>query len=263
MTKRTKICLGLLFYLYSSATALQIDSVYQWQIGEDLTYGVSWGFIRLGTIQLSVVDTVQMMGQTTYHTKLIIDSNPWLFFINMHSQYDSYLLENTFPLLLICKEEIDDVEYNSRYEFDYQKQEIKVHYEGVEEPYEKIDKVIPLNNQIQDGMSIIFYARTHSNQKEHKQLSVFYEAREGILDINFTGNRDSIEAAFSDDPIPALYLNGSAHFTAIAGFNGNYEGWFSLDPQHIPLMARMEVFVGSVYIELEECKTWPTNPYAE
>ena len=89
MMKRINICFFLLLFLCSIATAFQIESVYQWQIGEDLTYGVSWGFIRLGTIQLSVVDTVQMMGQTTYHTKLMIDSNPWLFFINMNSEYDS------------------------------------------------------------------------------------------------------------------------------------------------------------------------------
>ena len=194
-----------------------------------MTYKVSWGFIQLGTIRLSVLDTVQIDGETTYHTQLKIDSSPWLFFVNMHSVFENYLLSDTFPRLSVFQEEIDDEEYNSRYAFDYDNNEINVHHEGVENPGVKLDKKIPLTNQLQDGMSLVFYARANCNQVKREQLSVFYAAQEGVLDINFTGSIDTIEVSFSDEEVPVLYLNGEAHFKAIAGFGGEYEGWFILD----------------------------------
>ena len=80
--------------------------------------------------------------------------------------------------------------------------------------------------------------------------------KKDILDINFTGTIDTIEIATYDDKILAYYINGEANFKAIAGFGGEYEGWFSSDNQHVPLAAKMEVFVGSVYLELENWKNW-------
>lgn len=38
--------------------------------------------------------------------------------------------------------------------------------------------------------------------------------------------------------------------------NGDFEGWFSTDNRRVPLAARMKVFVGSVYIELEKWVKW-------
>jgi hypothetical protein len=257
--KQLILLISLFISSYSTASAFQIDVPFKWQIGEELTYKVSWGFIRLGTLKLSVVDTSTINRILTYETNLKIDSNPWLFFVNMHSVFESFLMENAYPLLLICKEEIDGEEYNSQYMFDYDNQEIIVHYEGVENPETSIDTSLALKNKVQDGMSMIFYARQNCHRIERENKNVFYQAQEGILDINFTGKMDTIYASSIQKDVPALYLNGEAHFTAIAGFGGEFEGWFSIDEQRVPLAARMEVFVGSVYLELEEWKNW-NNP---
>lgn len=246
----------IIFIVFSTLFSQENQQLFKWQTGEELTYKVSWGFIRLGTLHLSIIDTTNIDGVKTYHTQFKIDSNPWLFFINMHSVFDSYLMGDTFPLLFICKEEIDGEEYNSEYRFDYKNKEIVVHYEGAENPDLKIDKRLPMEKQLQDGMSIIFYARANCYKNKKEQLHVIYEAQEGILNINFTGSKDSVSVLFSDDKIPAYYLNGEAHFKAIAGFSGEFEGWFSIDNRRVPLAARMKVFVGSVYIELEKWVKW-------
>ena len=131
----------------------------------------------------------------------------------MHSIFESFLMENTYPLLLICKEEIDDEEYKSQYMFDYDNQEIIVHYEGVENPETSIDPSLALINKVHDGMSMIFYARQNCHHIKRENKIVFYQAQEGVLDINFTGKIDSIEVSFIDDKVPAFYLNGEAHLT--------------------------------------------------
>ena len=247
------VVIGLLSVLFTTAFSSPRDS-FKWQVGEKLIYKVSWGFIRLGTLRVSVIDTVQIDGQNSYHVRLRIDSNPRLFFIDMHSQFDSYLLDNAYPLLLICQETIDGVDYSSRYEFDYTTNTLGVHYEGVDNPGVQIERLIPFTEQLQDGMSMIFYARLNCHQQKKEQLTVFYEAREGKLDISFNGLSDSITISKAIDPNPTYYLDGKAHFKAIAGFRDDFEGWFSSDARRIPLAARMKVFIGSVYLELEECE---------
>ena len=101
--KRMIIFSSVFLLFYSNANALQATS-FKWQIGEELTYKVSWGFIRLGTLHLSIEDTVKIDGTPTYFTKLKLDSNPWLFFVNMHSVFESYLTPDTYSRLFICEE---------------------------------------------------------------------------------------------------------------------------------------------------------------
>jgi hypothetical protein len=174
----------------------------------------------------------------------------------MHSKFESYLMTDTFTHLFVGEENIDGENYSSRYDFNYNKQQLLVHYEGVENKNKTINKTIPLKKKLQDGMSIIFYARANCEKKSKEKLNVFYELQEGMLEINFSGKTDTIEALCLKKEVPTLYLNGNADFKAIAGFGGAYEGWFSTDKQHVPLAAIMEVFVGSVYLELEEYKNW-------
>jgi len=206
----------IIFTSFSMAFSQENQQPFKWQIGEELTYKVSWGFIRLGTLKMSIVDTVNIEGVKTYHTRMNIDSSPWLFIVSMHSQFDSYLTQDTFSRLFLGEETIDGDDFNSSYNFDYDNKILKIHYEG-------------------------------------------FETKEGLLDINFTGKTDTIYVSSIQKEVPALYLNGEAYFTAIAGFGGEFEGWFSTDEQHVPLTARMEVFVGSVYLELEEWENWSTH----
>ncbi len=257
-----KIIIQLLLIIFTSISMVfsqENQQPFKWQIGEELTYKVSWGFIRLGTLKMSIVDMANIEGVKTYHTQLNIDSNPWLFIVSMHSQFDSYLMQDTYSRLFLCEETIDGDDFNSTYNFDYDNKILKIHYEDIENNNVERDTTIALTKKLQDGMSIIFYARANCNKSKQETLDVVFETKEGLLDINFTGKMDTIYASSIQKEVPALYLNGEAHFNAIAGFGGAYEGWFSTDEQHVPLAARMEVFVGSVYLELEEYKNWHPN----
>jgi len=44
------------------------------------------------------------------------------------------------------------------------------------------------------------------------------------------------------------------------GLSGKFEGWFSDDDAHIPIKAKMNVYVGSVVIELVKWKRGSWNP---
>lgn len=238
-------------------TALLSDeNFFQWQIGEELTYKVKWSFIRLGTLKLQVVDTLTIDDTFVYHTRMFIDSNPLLFFVNMHSVYDSFIGEDFYPHLFIADEKIDGVTYKTRYRFNYADSLIHIKMTDVKDTTHIIKKKLPLDEKVQDGMSMIFYARGNVHLKKTETLTAFFEGKKGKLDIHFNSKAKKIRINSIDSPIETYKVFGKANFKAIAGFGGKFSGWFAADKQRPPLKAEMKVFIGSVTVELEHWKKW-------
>ncbi|MCD4676180.1 MAG: DUF3108 domain-containing protein [Desulfobacula sp.] len=250
------IIIFICILLHFPIALLSVENTFQWQVGEELTYKVKWSFIRLGTLKLQVVDTLTIDNTFVYHTRMFIDSNPLLFFVNMHSVYDSYIGEDFYPHLFIADEKIDGVTYKTRYRFNYADSLIHIKMTDVKDTTHIIEKKLPLDEKVQDGMSMIFYARGNVHLKKTETLTAFFEARKGKLDINFKGKDKKIKINSINSPIETYKVFGEANFKAIAGFGGKYSGWFATDKQRPPLKAEMKVFIGNVTIELEEWKNW-------
>jgi hypothetical protein len=70
--------------------------------------------------------------------------------------------------------------------------------------------------------------------------------------INFMGKVGSTEIDAVKYPIRTVELGGTVDFVGIFGLTGGYQGWFSDDEAAIPIVARMKVILGSVYIELKK-----------
>jgi len=255
----SKIIIIFICILLHFPTALLLgNNTFQWQIGEELIYKVKWSFIRLGTLKLQVVDTLTIDNTRVYHTKMFIDSNPLIFFVNMHSVFDSYIDEDFYPHLFVADEKIDGITYKTHYRFNYSDSLIDVKMTDVKDTTHIIEKKIPLDEKVQDGMSMVFYARGNVHLKKTEKLTAFFEARKGKLDIHFSGKDKKIKINSIDSQMETYGVHGEAHFKAIAGFSGKYRGWFAVDKQRPPLKAEMKVFIGKVKIELEDWKKW--NP---
>lgn len=255
--KVIKIIQSIIFFLILIPVLLPANEPeLHLSVGEKLTYKVTWGVFKLGTLKFSVLDTLRTKDQLIYQVQMNIDSNPWLFFVNMHSTFISKMTENNTLIMAKYRETIDDEVYNSIYEFDYDKKKVYVHYEGVENQRQPLDKEIPIiNNNLHDGISMVYYACRNCEEVKKEHIPVFDKAKESYLDINFTGKQDSIDIDYFPDKVAAYYINGNAKFKSTAGFSGDFEGWFSPDKQHVPLKAKMNVFIGSVQLELQKCET--------
>ena len=57
-----------------------------------------------------------------------------------------------------------------------------------------------------------------------------------------------------DYDISCVRLDGETEFRGIFGLTGYFEGWFSNDQQAVPIVAKMEVLIGSITLELEHWK---------
>jgi len=240
--------------------SLVASDEFQWHLGEELTYKVKWSFVRLGTLKLQIFDSLRIDNALVYHAKMYMDSNPVLFFVNVHSVYETFIDKNFRLYMFLADEKIDNVSYETRYRFDYTDSLIYVHMTNIKNPKEMIDKTEPMLETLLDGTGMIFYARAHSNATKNDTITAYFEARRGKVSINFKGKGGKKDIEVAKSPIETFYLDGIVHMKAIVGLSGPFKGWFSTDAQRVPLKAELKVFIGNVGVELEDWKLWRASP---
>ena len=232
------------------------ENQFKWNLHEEYTYKVKYSFIRLGTLKLSVADTGRIDGHKVYKIMMYVDSNPILFWVNMHSVFEVYMDEVFRPVLFYSDENIDGVNYRGTFKFNHDKKTVTMNYRSVEDSTKFINKETYYENILYDGLSLIFFARGNVGRNEPDTLQIMVEDKRGPVIMNFTDIESTVEIGALDDELSCYYLEGELLVKGIAGVSGPYEGWFSRDSQRVPLYAKMKVFVGSVTIELEEWKNW-------
>ena len=57
-----------------------------------------------------------------------------------------------------------------------------------------------------------------------------------------------------DYDIACVRLDGETEFRGIFGLTGYFEGWFSDDESAVPIVAKMQVIIGSIKLELKQWK---------
>jgi len=226
--------------------------------GEDLQYEVSWWIFKLGTIRLKTLETKSKAGEVRHTAAVFIDSYKGLPFVDVHA---------------IDYTEMDSA-FNSRGFYSVEKRNdewlvMNYHYflpESilvVEETWQKdlqsppykpssYDTVKLGGNWVQDGLSLVYFARQNVRQKDTVRVPTIVYAKVGSTLFYFTGKRDVVEIDKVEQPISTIELEGKAEFDGIFGLKGDFKGWFSDDPAAVPIKAKMKVLLGSVNIELKE-----------
>lgn len=261
MNKRTislTITLLIFMLMLFPASIFSDDDSFQWQIGEELIYKVNWSFIRLGTLKLQVMEQSMLDSTLVYYIKLYIDSNPLLFFVNMHSVYESFIDEQFRPQLFLGNEKIDNITYKTEYRFNYADRLIHINMTDIKNPTKTIVRDDSLKEAIIDGTAMIYYARSHVASVKMDTITTFFEAKHGKVHIHFKGKAGKIKIDALPEAQETYYVDGIIKMNSIAGLTGPFKGWFAVDRQRPPLKAELKVFIGSVKVELEEWKKW--NP---
>ncbi len=232
---------------------------FRWVVGEKLVYKVRWAFVRLGTVEMYLSDTVRVNGHLLYKVDLKMDSNPVLIFVNLHNRYQC-LVDSLFrPVKYVVKEKHGNEINRMIYRFDYKKNKVTWQIFDPKDSTKIIkQKIFDLKDYMYDGISLTYFARAHAKEGASFRVYSYFYDRRGPVDIHFLGDPEVVYFKPMKKDFKTYVVEGVFHLKGIAGVTGEYKGWFTYDDRRIPLGAKMKVFVGNVKVELERWEKW--NP---
>ncbi|MGE5431436.1 MAG: DUF3108 domain-containing protein [Syntrophomonadaceae bacterium] len=228
--------------------------------GEDITYVVSYGFLKFGEVRLLILDQKERNGVIYYRTKAYIDSYNGIPFVSLHQIYESNFDKNLYSDFFRATEKEKDYIKFTEYFFDYYSKTVHVK-KGKYKPYEIwADSTTGVKANYQDGLSLFYYARMNTGQKKSVNVPCFVTEDFVYTKINFYDKVEKTSIDAADYDIASVRLDGHTDFVSIFGLTGNFEGWFTNDKYAVPTIAKMKVIIGNVTLELKNWKISGWNP---
>ncbi len=224
------------------------------QVGEELTYVVSYSFIKLGEIKIIVRSRKYENGKTYYNAIGYIDSYSGIPFVNLHQIYITTMNSDYYSVFFRGLVKSKDYTTYTDYNFDYIHSIIHIKKGKIYPPQLWTDSTTTARKEYQDGLSLLYYARMNSGQNRIENLPCFIKEKKENTLINFYAPVTGISIDAVNYPIACTHLDGRMKFISIFGLTGYFEGWFSNDDAAIPILAKMKVIVGDVKVELKSWK---------
>lgn len=218
------------------------------EVGEDITYVVKYAFLNLGEVRFKITGKEIINGITVLRTAAYIDSYEGLPFVTIHQVYKSFIDSSYFPLSFVGTMLADDTTYT---EYSFLGDSVINVVKGNSSTNQVIvDSSVYVNERFQDGLSILYYARMNTGIDTTLFVPCLVNEEQEIAILKFYSEKEDIEIDAVDYEIDCIKLDGSTDFVSVYGFTGGFEGWFSNDIYSIPIVARMNVLIGNVTLEL-------------
>lgn len=229
--------------------------------GERLQYKVSWLFFRLGTIVVTTEKLPDSSSGDLYRVVVRVESDPAIFFVSVHNEYESTISASAVkPLVFTAREFSGSDTLVTRYVLDDSLQQVRMNQWRDPGHTDRKEETLDSVGIFYEGASMYFLARSliHSRFTVTVPTLVAFDFFE--TDITFTGNVTGVSIDAVDEEIETKELYGFAHFveSSLGGLSGEFEGWFTNDEAAIPVLAKMQLTLGTANIELEQWSrgTW-------
>jgi hypothetical protein len=232
------------------------DMLYQ---GEELLYEVSFFGVKLGSIKILTESGLKLAGKDVVKVKGLLNSYKGIPFVDLASVFESWLDPSaTYSYKFTGNVKTNNDRSKQEINFDYEKGIIK--NKQFKNNELEFNNTISTNKKWSEGLSLLFLARKFANLKRTIKIPTIIYKDTCSTTINFTGKQENISISAFKKPIKTLYFTGIADWEGIYGLSGKFEGWFSDDDAHVPIKAKMNVYVGNVVIELKQWKRGTWNP---
>jgi len=237
------------FYNYSSVP-LNKKKI---EVGEEITYVVKYLSFEIGEIKLVVQKELIAGKDTLYSAIAYINSYEGIPFVDLHQIYETKFdvkqISHYFKGSILS----DDTTYTV-YHFDKSKNNIHI-LKGRKRANEIwTDSTAVYDRDYQDGLSLFYFARMMTGQQKKIDVPVFINEKYEKTYINFYKDVEDMDIDAVDYDIACVRLDGETEFRGIFGLTGYFEGWFSNDEYAVPIVAKMQVLIGSITLELKEWK---------
>ncbi|HMN47706.1 MAG TPA: DUF3108 domain-containing protein [Ignavibacteriaceae bacterium] len=222
-------------------------------VGEDITYVVKYLMFEIGEVRLKVTKQEVSGTDTIYTAVAYIDSYSGIPFVDLHqiyeTKFDTKQISHFFKGTILSS----DTTFTK---YDFNRQTKKIHILKGRERTHTIwtDTLVNYDHNYQDGLSLFYFARMRTGQKKTVQVPCFINEKYEKTYINFYNEVEDKDIDAVDYDISCVRLDGETEFRGIFGLTGYFEGWFSNDNQAVPIVAKMQVIIGSITLELKEWK---------
>ncbi len=224
------------------------------EVGEELTYVVSYTFIKLGEIKIIVKNKKVIDGKIYYSTIAYMDSYSGIPFVSLHMIYQSTLNPQYYSEFFRGIVKKDEYTTFTDYTFDYPKSIIKIK-KGKIQPYQLwTDSTTTAKKEYQDGLSILYFARMFSGSGKSINVPCFVNEKKEYTTINSYTQVSGVSIDAVNYDIACVKIDGNMNFISVFGLTGYFEGWFSNDDAAIPIVAKLKVIIGNVKVELKSWK---------
>lgn len=222
------------------------------QQGEYLEYEVSFFGVKLGSIKMFIDNKEKVNSVLAYKVHCLIKSYEKIPFVDLDAKFESWIDPSvSFSQKFISNSKKSDKTWAfQQLDFDYPNKKYTFrmwHEKKLEE-----ETVIQTPRRWNDGSSLFFLARRFLNFKKTIKIPTIIDKDTCFTTINFRGKRESIKIDAINYPVRTVYFDGIADWEGLYGLKGNFEGWFSDDEAAVPIVAKMNVYVGKVNIELKK-----------
>lgn len=239
-------------YMISSGWEKTNESILMKQ-GEELTYEVSYLFIKIGTVRFKFLGEGQYDGKNVYKMAAYINSYN-VPFVNMHAVFESTVDTENFKCYY--SRGLQKESYGWSYviqKFNYRNGRI-IYEQGINDSMTK-QISFPLDKDYTDGVGFIYYMRKlfsiSNGERSSYVVPIMVDTTRSYIKFTLNKKRESCEIDSYNYPIDTYYLDGRIGFQGFFGVTGYFEGWIANDPASIPVKGKVKVFLGSVLIQLK------------
>lgn len=244
----------LLLLIFSNESAYTAESRSVVYPGEVLTYEVSFLGIKLGKVIVETYEDEMYNGEIVHRSKVFMDSYDNIPYVSLHAVFESWIDKSlSFSHKFVANRKIEDDKWEY-YLLNFNYDENNFHLQKWIKDEKIFEKNLEFDKKCNDGSSLFFLARQYTRLGRTARIPTMIDKTINYTVINFRNEQKIIEIDAVDYPINTIYFDGTAEWEGIYGMSGNFEGWFSNDDARIPIQAKVNVYVGSVKIELIEWK---------
>lgn len=222
------------------------------EVGENLSYSVSWLSFEIGEINMTVIDSINLGSHKIYKTRFIAQTTKSLPYFMVNDTLYSDIDDSIFSHGFISRWWTRDSGHNDEYEFDYESS--TYHYSSWnllwQEDTLRTTKALNFD-RVQDGVSSIYYTRSFAGVDTILKFPTVIKNKIKWTHIEAKSNSELVKLNKNKVSVDAYRIDGKAKYDGFKGFNGSWRAWFSVDPKHILVYAEIDVLLGRVKIELK------------
>lgn len=235
------------------------------EVGEELKYELSFGFIKLGYIKFILSNSRKEGKKTVYNSKLEIKTYPEIPFLKINQILESEmgLTENELVSEKYFETSFKDKSITrSDYKFNYKKEFIKVVKET--DGNTEADIQIPIKKDIKfrDELSWQYESRLNSFKNKNYNIPVFANEEESSVRYSFNANKTVVNIENCSYDISVIKLEGTSDYTGFFGFKGEFLILLSDDEDRVPVKAYFNSSLGNIVCELISYKKKKWKPPA-